>query len=74
MPVSKAPISLRDRSEEENVSLFAEPLQEPRFTSQPSNGGNILSENRTKFLQCQARGKNHNRDILAPSENFLTQE
>ncbi|XP_029163396.1 protein sidekick isoform X2 [Nylanderia fulva] len=33
-----------------------EPLQEPRFTSQLSSSGNILSENRTKFLQCQARG------------------
>ncbi|XP_020295533.1 protein sidekick isoform X2 [Pseudomyrmex gracilis] len=33
-----------------------EPLQEPRFTNQPSSSGNILSENRTKFLQCQARG------------------
>ncbi|XP_029040610.1 protein sidekick isoform X3 [Osmia bicornis bicornis] len=33
-----------------------ETLQEPRFTTQPSSSGNILSENRTKFLQCQARG------------------
>lgn len=32
------------------------PLEEPRFTNQPSSSGNILSENRTKFLQCQARG------------------
>ncbi|KAG7208959.1 hypothetical protein KM043_015128 [Ampulex compressa] len=31
-------------------------LQEPHFTTQPSSSGNILSENRTKFLQCQARG------------------
>ncbi|XP_015175534.1 PREDICTED: protein sidekick isoform X1 [Polistes dominula] len=33
-----------------------EPLQEPRFTTQPSSSGNILSEHRKKFLQCQARG------------------
>ncbi|XP_076160333.1 sidekick cell adhesion molecule isoform X3 [Ptiloglossa arizonensis] len=33
-----------------------ETLQEPRFTTQPSSSGNILSESRTKFLQCQARG------------------
>ncbi|XP_053987372.1 protein sidekick isoform X4 [Hylaeus volcanicus] len=33
-----------------------ETLQEPRFTTQPTSSGNILSENRTKFLQCQARG------------------
>ncbi|KAF3427889.1 hypothetical protein E2986_12443 [Frieseomelitta varia] len=32
-----------------------ETIQEPRFTTQPSSSGNILSENRTKFLQCQAR-------------------
>ncbi|XP_014483007.1 PREDICTED: protein sidekick isoform X1 [Dinoponera quadriceps] len=34
----------------------SEPLLEPRFITQPVNSGNILSENRTKFLQCQARG------------------
>ncbi|XP_017880955.1 protein sidekick isoform X4 [Ceratina calcarata] len=34
----------------------SEILQEPRFTTQPSSSGNILSENRIKFLQCQARG------------------
>ncbi|KAK2580567.1 hypothetical protein KPH14_007691 [Odynerus spinipes] len=39
-----------------SIPLIAEPLQEPRFTTQPSSSGNILSENRTKFLQCQARG------------------
>lgn len=39
------------------VFLFAEPLLEPRFITQPVNSGNILSENRTKFLQCQARGE-----------------
>ncbi|XP_039313553.1 protein sidekick isoform X8 [Solenopsis invicta] len=39
-----------------NIYGGPEPLQEPRFTNQPSSSGNILSENRTKFLQCQARG------------------
>ncbi|XP_032667405.1 protein sidekick isoform X2 [Odontomachus brunneus] len=34
----------------------SEPLLEPRFFIQPSTSGNILSENRTKILQCQARG------------------
>ncbi|XP_066595112.1 protein sidekick isoform X2 [Prorops nasuta] len=34
----------------------AQSLQEPRFVLQPSSEGNILSENRTKFLQCEARG------------------
>ncbi|XP_015603138.1 protein sidekick isoform X3 [Cephus cinctus] len=33
-----------------------EPLQGPRFSTQPSSSGNILSEGRTKFLQCQAIG------------------
>ncbi|XP_048507645.1 protein sidekick isoform X4 [Athalia rosae] len=34
----------------------AESLQEPRFFTQPSRDGNILSEGRMKILQCQARG------------------
>ncbi|XP_015515694.2 protein sidekick isoform X1 [Neodiprion lecontei] len=33
-----------------------ESLQEPRFITQPSSSGSILSEGRTKILQCQARG------------------
>ncbi|XP_063972668.1 protein sidekick isoform X2 [Diachasmimorpha longicaudata] len=33
-----------------------ESLQEPRFVQQPSGVSNILIENRTKILQCQARG------------------
>ncbi|XP_019697114.1 protein sidekick isoform X2 [Harpegnathos saltator] len=37
-------------------AFTSEPLLEPRFIIQPSNSGNILSENRTKILQCQARG------------------
>ncbi|XP_043274054.1 protein sidekick isoform X3 [Venturia canescens] len=31
-------------------------LQEPRFITQPSGVSNILIENRTKILQCMARG------------------
>ncbi|XP_012274978.1 protein sidekick isoform X2 [Orussus abietinus] len=33
-----------------------ESLQAPRFITQPSSSGNILSEGRTKILQCQAGG------------------
>ncbi|XP_014300001.2 protein sidekick isoform X2 [Microplitis demolitor] len=40
----------------DNASGAAESLQEPRFTTQPSGISNILIENRTKILQCQARG------------------
>ncbi|KAI4500304.1 hypothetical protein M0802_004721 [Mischocyttarus mexicanus] len=39
-----------------NCACAIEILQEPRFTTQPSSSGNILSEHRKKFLQCQARG------------------
>lgn len=35
----------------------AVPLQEPRFITQPSGVSNILTENHTKILQCQARGE-----------------
>ena len=32
-------------------------LQAPRFTTQPSSSGSIVSEGRTKILQCHALGK-----------------
>lgn len=32
-------------------------LQPPRFTTQPSSSGSIVSEGRTKILQCHALGK-----------------
>ncbi|XP_058794092.1 protein sidekick isoform X3 [Phymastichus coffea] len=38
------------------VTATAESLQEPRFSTQPSSSGGILSENRTKIFQCQAGG------------------
>ncbi|CAL7947530.1 unnamed protein product [Xylocopa violacea] len=53
-------------------------LQEPRFTTQPSSSGNILSENRPKFLQCQARGNPQPKYKWfkdgAPLSNELTSE
>lgn len=38
--------------------LFSETpqLQAPRFTTQPSSSGSIVSEGRTKILQCHALG------------------
>ena len=32
-------------------------IQPPRFTTQPSSSGSIVSEGRTKILQCHALGK-----------------
>ncbi|XP_054261356.1 protein sidekick-like [Macrosteles quadrilineatus] len=37
-------------------SVSAESLQAPRFITQPSGSSNIVSEGRTKILQCQALG------------------
>ncbi|XP_016844898.1 protein sidekick isoform X4 [Nasonia vitripennis] len=38
------------------TACATESLQEPRFSTQPSSSGGILSENRTKIFQCQAGG------------------
>lgn len=35
---------------------LADALQAPRFITQPSSSSNIVSEGRTKILQCQATG------------------
>nr|XP_018910641.1 PREDICTED: protein sidekick isoform X1 [Bemisia tabaci] len=35
---------------------LADPLQAPRFITQPSSSSNIVIEGRTKILQCQALG------------------
>ncbi|XP_073831579.1 sidekick cell adhesion molecule isoform X12 [Musca autumnalis] len=37
-------------------SLDGQQLQPPRFTTQPSSSGSIVSEGRTKILQCHALG------------------
>ncbi|XP_044732733.1 protein sidekick isoform X2 [Chrysoperla carnea] len=37
----------------------ADSLQAPRFTTQPSSSSSIVSEGRTKILQCQALGYPH---------------
>lgn len=34
-------------------------MQAPRFTTQPSSSGSIVSEGRTKILQCKAIGYPH---------------
>ncbi|XP_046680839.1 protein sidekick isoform X3 [Homalodisca vitripennis] len=38
------------------ASVKAESLQAPRFITQPSSSSSIVSEGRTKILQCQALG------------------
>lgn len=44
----------------EKISLFfaeTSQLQAPRFTTQPSSSGSIVSEGRTKIIQCHALGE-----------------